>query len=377
MISVIIPAYNVQDTIVEALESVKMQSIFRRDEGGNLKPELGMKMGEGRDEGGNSPRRTSLPELEVIVVDDASVDETVKVVDSWIRRLVDSEEINELTNYRIIELSENKGPSTARNRGIAEAKGEWIAFLDSDDVWLSGKLKIQMEFLKQHPDVDMVCGDIVAKQQPLPNDLKNSQHYVQPVDLSPLKADPPLMETCQPVSAEEIALKDFIFGNPVATSTVIACKSALDAVGGFDEQFCGPEDYDLWMRIAVNHKIVKMNRAVSVYRVESGSLCMDDRKFLPQVLKVLEKAYDKNQQISTSSARPARDKKGALSCFPEMKRVSISTQYWHASWMAFNRGARGTAVKHWCSAYVRDLMSYNRQPREWFKLLARYIFGRH
>ena len=123
----------------------------------------------------------------------------------------------------------------------------------------------------------------------------------------------------------------------VATSTVMVKKAVLKDVGGFDEQFRGPEDYDLWMSIAARSKeqgaesIAIMNAPLTYYRERAGSLSMDDRTFLPEVLRVLDKAF-------------AED--GALSEMPHMQSKATARQYWHASLMASSRGDRGQALKY-------------------------------
>ncbi len=111
-VSVIIPTHNRAKFLMEALESVYSQT---------FKP------------------------FEIIVVDDGSTDNT--------RTALSKSEFNVKYVYQ-----KNSGPAAARNRGISEAKGEWIAFLDADDAWLPGKLAMQLEFIRKNPDVAMVCG---------------------------------------------------------------------------------------------------------------------------------------------------------------------------------------------------------------------------
>ena len=162
-------------------------------------------------------------------------------------------------------------------------------------------------------------------------------------------------------STRVLGLEEFATCNPVATSTVLVKKCVLADVGGFDEQFRGPEDYDLWMRIASDHTILKTSASRCRYRQYSGSLSMDDRTFLPEVLAVLDKAFAPN---------------GALSRLTEFRQTAISTQFWNASWMAFHRGARGTAVKYWFRALSTHLRSGKKIRRPWLGLLWRYMTAR-
>ena len=109
-ISVIIPTYNSAVFLPEAVESVLSQ--------------------------------TFLPQ-EVIVVDDGSTDNTEDVLEPFRRRI----------HYI---RQENQGPAVARNRGIAEAKGDLIAFLDADDVWVPEKTEIQVKVLRENPRIGLV-----------------------------------------------------------------------------------------------------------------------------------------------------------------------------------------------------------------------------
>ncbi|HNX97448.1 MAG TPA: glycosyltransferase, partial [Candidatus Aminicenantes bacterium] len=111
-VSVIIPVYNGESTLIEAVESVRSQAS---------------------------------DSLEIIVVDDGSTDRT----DAVIRTLGPK-----VRSFR----QANAGPAAARNRGLTEARGDRIAFLDADDLWAPGKLARQLDFLERHPEVDVVQG---------------------------------------------------------------------------------------------------------------------------------------------------------------------------------------------------------------------------
>lgn len=358
-VSVVIPAYNSAQTIRSTLDSVLAQTI--------------------------SPD-------EIIVVDDGSTDNTVETVTRYTRHLT--------REIVLLRMEKNAGPAATRNRGIKEAKGEWIAFLDGDDEWLPEKLELQMKATEEDSDVDMWCGGVVPLervedrgqrtegedertedrgqktgreedrgQKTAANPLTTNTNQPTTGDPRELKlaelaiTNPLTPNTEQPTTgdARELTLSHFAISNPVATSTVMVKKSVLDGVGGFDEQFRGPEDYDLWMRVAVNAKIVKLDISLTRYRVESGSLSMDDRTFLPAVLRVIDKAYSVG---------------GVLDDMKHLKRASVAGQYWSASWMAFNRGARSIALKHWVSSFVRSPSCEGRSLRKQLALLVRYLFGR-
>lgn len=297
MITVVIPCYNAALTIGEALDSAFSQAGA---------------------------------ECRIVVVDDASTDGTCEAV----RAHAAAERIE------LVRMERNSGPAAARNRGVAQARGEWVAFLDGDDVWLPGKLALQRKLAEANPEVALWCGGTVRWQA-------GAAPAAAPAD----------------AGFRRIELSEFAFHNPVATSTVLVRRSALEQTGGFDESFRGPEDYDLWMRIAADRPLAETDAALTGYRYVPGSLSNDDRNFLPQVLRVLDKAFAEG---------------GALAGMQGLRRKARGTQYFSASWMAFNRGARLRALSLLARSW---LLCPKRLPKEEgdallrLRLLGRYLVG--
>ncbi len=158
-----------------------------------------------------------------------------------------------------------------------------------------------------------------------------------------------------------VTLADFIYSNPVATSTVLVKRDILVELGGFDEQFRGPEDYDLWLRVVAEHKTLKTAEPLSLYRYVAGSLSMDDRTFLPQVLAVLDKAFSPG---------------GVLHPYVGQRRRAYAEKYSSASWMAYNRGDRRTAFRHLARSYITytgRIYPEERDPLLRIKLILRYL----
>jgi glycosyltransferase involved in cell wall biosynthesis len=182
MVSVIIPTFDRGDIIKRAIQSVLNQ---QKDS------------------------------FELIIVDDGSTDNTARMI----------EEIQSVhKTVRCIHQA-NHGPSSARNVGIRNARGPFIAFLDSDDEWFPHKLRVQLDFFNHHPDY-LVCQteEIWIRNAKRVNPMKKHQKYGGFI-----------FEKSLPLSI-------------VSPSCVMMRKEFFDRFGLFDESLLACEDYDLWLR---------------------------------------------------------------------------------------------------------------------------------
>lgn len=166
-------------------------------------------------------------DFELIVVDDGSTDETRPMVEQYCRQYPDQ------VQYI---YQQNAGESVARQHGVDISRGSLLAFLDSDDIWLPSKLEKQVQFLEQHGDAAYVyCWASVIDKHGYP---------VQWPVLGSLH-DPAQF------SLQELVLGNFIVG---PGSTLLLRRRAYDACGGFNPQIQFAEDWDLCLRLGVNHR---------------------------------------------------------------------------------------------------------------------------
>jgi glycosyltransferase involved in cell wall biosynthesis len=170
-------------------------------------------------------------ELELIVVDVASTDTTPDVVSAY-----------PVTRY--IRLPERRRSGTARNAGAAASRGQYVAFLDDDDLWLPDKLQLQVPALEAHPEAGAVYSRVVVRSE--------GGEWIQPGGASPPSG-----------AIFEALLRTNVCGGVLR---FLIRRAALDVVGLFDETLPRAEDYDLWLRLAYRFPILFVPGQVGVYR---------------------------------------------------------------------------------------------------------------
>jgi len=195
LISVIIPTYNRYKFLLEAINSVETQTY---------------------------------PEIEIIVVDDGSTDETSS--------------LSKKENIKYI-FRENKGPAAARNTGARAAKGDWLAFLDSDDLWKHKKLAKQWNALEENPDYKVVyTNEIWIRNGTRINQRKKHKKFSGWI-----------YPQCLPLCI-------------VSPSSILLHRKLWEEAGGMDESLPMAEDYDLWLRISAKHKFLFLDEYLIVKR---------------------------------------------------------------------------------------------------------------
>lgn len=199
--------------------------------------------------------QTAPPE-EVIVIDDGSTDDTQA-------RLLPFG-----GHIRVIRQP-NRGPAAARNVGARMATAEWIAWLDSDDLWHPRKLEVQRA-LAAEVDRKVAC--------------LHTRHFILGGDFQTVSQIPP--------HGGEVTLSDLVHQNRIGLSTAMVRRRTLLDLNGFDETLIGPEDWDLWLRIAAGGgRFAYQTRVLAKYRLSPGSLIHDLEQREKSGSRVLAKLF--------------------------------------------------------------------------------------
>jgi len=208
--------------------------------------------------------------IEVIIVDDGSTDDTVARLREYGSRI------------RVV-WRENAGPATARNRGVETARGEIIAFQDSDDAWLPQKIERQVALLEKagnHVPCCICNATLISSDRPAITSFRNAR-------LSPH------VEEGLWLNAPQVLMDRFLLFN----QTVAIRRAALDKTGGFDETLRYLEDADLALRLSLLGPFAFIREPLVVYHQGSvGSLAMEALKkeilLRENVLKTRERVYE-------------------------------------------------------------------------------------
>lgn len=197
--------------------------------------------------------------FELIVVDDGSEDETLSLLAAYGDAV------------RILRRERPGGVSAARNAGIMAARGEWIAFLDSDDLWLPGKLRAQLDYFQDQPDMRLCQTDEIWIHKGRHRNPK--RYHAKPSGW----CFEHLLERCL-----------------VSPSAVMMHRTVFDDVGLFDETLPACEDYDMWLRIGYRYPIGLVPKPLVIKRGGHGDQLSAtvpalDRFRLRALAKLLEK----------------------------------------------------------------------------------------
>jgi glycosyltransferase involved in cell wall biosynthesis len=231
--SVVIPSYNRANCIEKAIDSVLEQTV---------------------------------DDIEIILVDDGSTDNTREIV------------LNKYGDQVRYVYQENQGISGARNNGIKNAQGDYIAFLDSDDYWCPSKIERQLSLAEEHPEYGLLASRCDKIQ--CAGDIK--------------KPNRPLLYQSRRGKSGWV-LNDLFRANFIRTSSVIIRRDCFDKVGLFDEKLKQTEDYDLWLRMAAEYQVGFINESLTVYVDNPKGISGDGLIGRLYGLHALEKNYLKQK----------------------------------------------------------------------------------
>lgn len=206
--------------------------------------------------------------LEIIVIDDNGNE---SVYSSEIKELCSS-----FTNIYYIANEKNCGAQVSRNKGISVSRGEYVAFLDDDDIWRNDKIEVQMQLFSDK-QIGMVYCDGYSFYD---NDIKKLGVFREASIFD------------RPISHKMEMFNDFIG----STSQAIVRKECFDVVGGFDERLPARQDYEMWLRISQKYTIVGTPEKLLYYRIHSGNRISTNwdkcLKSYQLVLKKYKNEYD-------------------------------------------------------------------------------------
>jgi glycosyltransferase involved in cell wall biosynthesis len=272
-VSVVIPTFNSSAMVKEAIQSVLSQTY--RD-------------------------------FEVVVIDDGSTDNTEAVVRGF----------GEPVRYF---KQKNQGVSAARNAGIQQSLGEYIAFLDSDDLWLPEKLAEEIPALDDDPKIGLVycdwsvtSGDAVLQSSYL-KDLPAASGYV---------------------------FDDLIQSGFILTSGVVVRRACLDNVGDFDKSLAIAQDYDLWLRISYQWKAQLVNQRLFTKRSWDGSLSSNLIKTALERIALFQKTL--------------RDIPGMTSRSRRLVRHQLALNHWDVGYDQFDSLSFKAARRNFVSSLKYD-----------------------
>ncbi len=226
LVSIIIPAYNAEKYVKAAIDSVLHQTY---------------------------------PNIEVVVVDDGSTDSTKAII----------EELACGDNRVRVFSQKNVGQSAARNAGIGQARGEYVAFLDADDLFLPEKIERQVRYLEAHPD----CGISYCK----------IYHFFD--------ENPPELYYFPVLHPSGNIFADLLRGNFINPLTVVVRRSVLDEFGAFENTFRRVDEQYLWLKLSYRGvRFAYLDEPLGLYRVHANSLSNEAAYFVEtetQFLKLI------------------------------------------------------------------------------------------
>ncbi|MGA2602767.1 MAG: glycosyltransferase family 2 protein [Verrucomicrobiia bacterium] len=236
--------------------------------------------------------------VEIIVVDDGSTDDTRERLATYGNRV------------RYIR-QQNRGLSAARNTGIQAAQGAFIALLDSDDLWLPDKLERQVAVAVHQPDAGLVA----------------SEAFTICEDGQRLDFE---KERCPREGFRELTVRDLLEFGAFSPSSVLTRRDALLDGGGFDEGLKAAEDLEMWIRIAVRSRVLRLNASLTGQREHSGSMSHQADRMFQNHRRAIDQLFVSVPQL-----------RGRL----KWRRIAEARMHREVAFMRFSGGDRTGALR--------------------------------
>ncbi|WP_341526556.1 glycosyltransferase [Nostoc sp. UHCC 0302] len=229
LISVILPVYNGEKTIYETINSVVNQTFI---------------------------------DWELIVINDGSQDSTLDIIKSF------SDSRLQVFSYP------NAGLAISRNRGVIQANGNYISFIDADDIWTPHKLEFQIKALQENSEASVAYS------------------WCDHIDI-----EGKFLRTGSRITANGNIHAKLLLANFLENgSNPLVCKQALISIGGFEASLNPAEDWDLWLRLALHYQFVTVPYPQILYRVSPNSMSSNVVKMELASLQVIERAFSQAPQ---------------------------------------------------------------------------------
>jgi glycosyltransferase involved in cell wall biosynthesis len=286
-VSVIVPVYNGCDRIGHALRSVFSQAFT---------------------------------DFEVVVIDDGSTDALDEALAEWSDRIV-------------FIRQPNRGPASARNTGVANAKGRLVAFLDADDEWIPEKLALQVEYFDRYPQTGLLHTGVI--------DDEGRRNDAEAGPFSP-----PGNVFCPLFHAEFF----------VRTLTVMAPRAVVLEAGGFDERReIHVEDWDLWLRIAARYPVGYLPQRLAIHRRGGHMSTAFEKTYAGQALVI-------DKHVSLCQSACAAHRAAPHRCLSDRRYVL----HWSLAYERFRHGDRAGARR----AFGRAIAQRPWQPGAYLRYLT-------
>ncbi|MBD2345357.1 glycosyltransferase family 2 protein [Anabaena subtropica] len=269
-VSIVIPAYNAMAYLPTTLETVFQQTFT---------------------------------DFEILIINDGSSDNII----DWVSSLTDS-------RIRLI-TQENQGLTGAHNTGVIEAKGEYIAFLDADDLWEPSKLEKQVSYLDKNPEVGLV------------------DTWVMLIDEDGISTGTVLKTNAEGNVWQQIIQCPTV----VCGSSPLVRNSCFQKVGLFDPEMGGSSDWDMWIRIAYRYAFGLIKEPLTLYRQHRSSMSKNCDRVFRENQSVIEKTF--------KSVPPELQK---------LKQRAYALVYLYLAWRALDNRNYEQALYYRQQAYAND-----------------------